>query len=396
MELSGTAAEAMRGLAERWVPLVAAEAKGKAGAKPAGSGEGEESSGDGCGGGDFVCSPAGLWLALTAVAAGARGETAEELRRLLGAAGPDAARAVTEVGRALAGEDALGVATRVWSKVPVYRAYREALPDVGFGPLAPEGPGDPGGQEEVDAWVREATGGLIDRLPVELTPDMLLVLVNALALKARWEVPFEGAATRDADFVDGAGVRHRVPTMHRTVPVGDAWSVDGGRATVVELRCAGASSVRVRLVLGAVGAGAEEVLPLGWAAGPERCASLDADVVALALPRFVLRRRVDVTEQLGELGAGAVLGARADFSLMSPERLAVSEVVQEAVVRVGEAGVEAAAVTAVPMAPGAAPPVRRVERVAFERPFGVVVVVGDEGEVGVPLFVGWQGSVPRG
>ncbi|QEU97681.1 serpin family protein [Streptomyces kanamyceticus] len=362
-------AAAMRGLAERWLPGVVLR--------------GQEQ------GGDFLCSPVGLWLALAAVAAGARGETAVELRELLGCAGPDAARAVTGAARALADTDSVGVATRVWSGVPVLREYREALPGVGFGDMDPEA---------ADAWVRDVTGGLIERLPVAVTPDTLLLLVNALALKARWEDPFEGAGTRDAAFTDAAGRVHQVPTMRRGVAAGDAWVVDGavgGRVRVVEMRCAstgGRAPVRVRFVVGEPGAGADAVLPLGWAPR-ERRSAIDADRVVMALPRFSLRTRIDATEQLAGLGVRWAMSDAADFSGMSPERLAISQVVQEAVVKVAEEGVEAAAVTAVPMRPGGAAVSGRVEWVAFDRPFGVVVLDG-AGEV--PLFVGWQAGVPRG
>ncbi|MGW6268673.1 serpin family protein [Streptomyces sp. NPDC055060] len=358
---------------------------------------------DTAGAGDFVCSPAGLWLALAAVAVGAREETARELRELLGVAGEEAAGVVTAAARALSATDALAVATRVWSRVPVYRAHREALPDVGFGPMDADG---------IDAWVRQATGGLVERLPVVITPDVLMVLVNALALKARWEIPFEGAGTRDQDFTDALGVRHRVPTMHRPVPLNCAWTVGG--ASVVELKCrseggrAAARSpvrapARVRFVLGEPGAGAAEVLPLAWA--PEgRWTGIDAEQINMALPRMSLRTRVDATEQLGAMGVRWAMSEGADFSGMSPERLAISQVVQEAVVRVAEEGVKAAAVTAVPMAPGGGFVPRRIEWIAFNRPFGVVVLDGGSGGSGgydggagggdVPLFAAWQAGVP--
>ncbi|MEV7191378.1 serpin family protein [Streptomyces sp. NPDC093510] len=234
------------------------------------------------GSGDFVCSPAGMWLALASVAAGARRQTADELRELLGVAEGEAARAVTDGARALAGTDALGVATRVWSRVPVLREYEEALPDIGFGPLDPDA---------ADAWVREATDGMIERLPVVVTPDTLLLLVNALVLKARWEDPFEGAATRDAWVVDvGVGA-------------GGGLGVGVG-ARVVEMRCAGRGGlppVRVRFVLGEPGAGPAAVLPLAWAPR-ERRSAIDAEQISMALPRLSLRTRTDA----------------ADFSGMSP------------------------------------------------------------------------------
>ncbi|WP_093876326.1 hypothetical protein [Streptomyces sp. TLI_105] len=59
----------------------------------------------------------------------------------------------------------------------------------------------------------------------------------------------------------------------------------------------------------------------------------------------------------------------------------------------GVEGVEAAAVTQVTMTRGAVPPRHEVvERVAFDRPFGVVVLDG-AGEL--PFFIGWRSSAPE-
>lgn len=355
-----TRAEAVQRLGERWIRELA-----------------------GPGGGSFVCSPAGLWLALTVVAAGARGETADELRAVLGVAERQAADAVTAGVRELAATDALGVATRVWTRVPVYREYREALADIGFGPMDATG---------VDAWVREATGGLIGRLPLDISDEMLVVLVNVLALKARWDEPFEPGNTRDLPFTDAAGVSRAVPTMCATRGPWDGWTVRGTH--VVELRCRterpGGAPARVRLVLGEPGAGAADVLPAAWA--PQALHTpLEADVLSIAVPRFTLRTNVQVTEQLAALGIRVSTSAAADFGWMSPEPLRISQVVQETVVKVAEEGVEAAAVTVIAAPAGAAPGPQRFLHLAFDRPFGIVVLDGS-GEV--PLFTGWQADTP--
>lgn len=363
-----TYADATRKLAERWLRV---------------RGEGEQHGVDG----DFVCSPAGLWLALGAVTAGARGETARELAALLGLTGADAAGggvagAVTDSARALAETEQLGVATRVWSRIPVYRAYREALPDIGFGHMDPA---------EIDAWVREATGGLIEKLPVEIDENTALALVNVLALKARWSTPFQARATADRPFTDATGAVHAVPTMHQHLGARSAWTVDG--AKVVELACAGGqSAVRVRFVLGEEGARAADVLAAAWAPSSHR-APIDTEVIALALPRLELRTTMEITPQLAALGVTYATSGRADFSALSPKPLMIEKVVQEAVVKVAELGVEAAAVTVVTMrAAGMARP-PRVVPITFDRPFGVVVLDGT-GEV--PLFTAWQSSAPRG
>ncbi|MET8375383.1 serpin family protein [Streptomyces microflavus] len=358
-------------------------------------------------GGSFVCSPAGLWLALAAVAAGARGGTARELRALLGTADREAASVVTAAARELALTGALGVATRVWSRVPVADAYREALPDVRFDAMDPAA---------ADAWVREATGGLIGQLPLEITDGTLLALVNVLALKARWERPFDASRTQDLPFTDASGATRPVPTMAKNVPLADVWAVDG--TYVVELRCTGeqggtgepggaggpggtrgpggtggpgGGGARVRFVLGEPGAGAGRVLPAGWA---DRAAGARpaADRVTIALPRLTLRTRIAVTGQLPALGIRLATSGAADFSGLSPEPLTISDVVQEAVLKVAEEGVEAAAVTVVAMrAAGAAPPPQRVLHLAFDRPFGIVVLPAHSD---VPLFTAWQADTP--
>ncbi|MFI8252744.1 serpin family protein [Streptomyces filamentosus] len=336
----------------------------------------------GDGGRDFVGSPAGLWVALAAVAAGARGRTAEELRGVLGVAGEEAGEAVAGVGAVLAGTGGVSAGIAVRSRVPVYEAYRSGLPGVGFGGLGA------GTGAELDAWVAGVTGGRITALPDALDGGTDLVLVGAVALGAVWREAFDAAGTRPAPFTAGDGTTADVPTMHRRIPAGWAWRAGG--ATVVELPCAGEGAPRVRFVLGPEGAGPGTVVPAAWAADGRE--PVRAGGVALALPRFALRGRTDVRSLLASFGVTAPLRPGADFSGLSPAPLYVSEAVQEAVLEVAEEGVEAAAVTQVQMTRSAVRPLP-VEPVSFDRPFGVVVLDA-EGEL--PLFTGWWAGSPDG
>lgn len=349
---------------------------------------------------DFVGSPAGLWVALGAVAAGARGRAAEELRAVLGVAGEEAGPAVTGVAAAFARTSGVFAGVAVRSRVPVRAAYRSGLPGVGFGELG----GD--ARAELDAWVAEVSGGRMDGLPDALDGGADLVLVGVVALGAVWREAFDASRTRPAPFTGADGSVTEVPTMHRRVPARSAWRVgDGdGRGVVVELPCAGERAPRVRFVLGPVGAGPDTVVPLAWAdggpepvrgpvrdGGPEpvrdgRRGPVGAGGVELALPRFELRDRIDALAWLESVGVTAPARPGADFSGLSPAPLYVSKALQEAVLEVGETGVEAAAVTQVEMTRSAARPLP-VERIAFDRPFGVVVLDADGR---LPLFVGWR------
>ncbi|MDV5145284.1 serpin family protein [Streptomyces sp. SBC-4] len=321
---------------------------------------------------------------------------------------------MTEAGRWLGGTDGVAVATGVWSTKPVLDSFRRRLPGVGFGvlpgaawfalPDAVFGATDdmslgeiPDAQEELDAWVRGATGGRIPGLPLDLDGSEDLVLLNALALKASWLTAFPTHLTRDEPFTDGDGDTRPVPTMRQRIPAGWVWYVDG--VTVVELPCAGggaeggAGGTRVRFVLGQEGDGdgPGDVLPAGWAGGAERTA-LAADSVDLALPRFTLRAKTDVRPHLDALGVRLALRPEADFSGISAADMYIDKVLQTALVEVAEEGVEAAAVTQVTMTRSAAAPRPTVvERIAFDRPFGVVVL---DAAGQVPLFVGWRRSAP--
>lgn len=243
-------------------------------------------------------------------------------------------------------------------------------------------------------------------LPDALDGGADLVLVGVVALGAVWREAFDASRTRPAPFTGADGSVTEVPTMHRRVPARSAWRVgDGdGRGVVVELPCAGERAPRVRFVLGPVGAGPDTVVPLAWAdggpepvrgsvrdGGPEpvrdgRRGPVGAGGVELALPRFELRDRIDALAWLESVGVTAPARPGADFSGLSPAPLYVSKALQEAVLEVGETGVEAAAVTQVEMTRSAARPLP-VERIAFDRPFGVVVLDADGR---LPLFVGWR------
>ncbi|MCF2527523.1 serpin family protein [Yinghuangia soli] len=340
-------------------------------------------------GGDAVCSPAGLWLALAAVGCGAQGDTADELADLTGLAGPEAAPVVTAVARELAATDALAAATGVWTRVPLRASLVEALPDVAFGPLR-----DPAA---IDAWVARETAGLIGALPFRPGPATLLVLVNALALQARWARPFAPERTRDAPFRTAQGTEATVRMMSADVPVGDVWTIGahGGDVHVVELACAGENPALVRFALGPEGMPPAPVMSAAWA--PRRAGTpAPYRRAAVRIPRFGLRTVLDVTAHLPALGITAAADPRtADFGGLAEggadEEFFVDRVGQETLLRVAEEGVEAAAATWVATRGGApaAPP--SFLELVYDRPFACAVM---DASGTVPLFAAYQATAP--
>ncbi|WP_436788142.1 serpin family protein [Yinghuangia sp. YIM S10712] len=337
-------------------------------------------------GGNVVCSPTGLWLALAAISCGALGDTAEELADLLGVAGPEAEPLVTAVARDLAATEALAVATGVWSASPVRDEFRGGLPDITFGEL-----GDPAA---IDAWIARATGGMIDRAPGVPSDDALLVLVNALALKARWAEPFDRDLTMDAPFRPRDGDSASVPMMFREVPAADVWTVGahGGPVHIVELPCAGDHPALIRFALGPRGMAPAPVMSAAWA--PRSIGNpITEEEVVLRLPRFGLRTSLPVHDHLPALGVTLALARHAaEFGALSPDPLYIDRVDQESLLRVDEEGVEATAVTEVRMELMGFTHHPSTLRLTFDRPFGCAVM---DASGTVPLFAAYQATVPR-
>src|SRR3954470_20646330 len=82
------------------------------------------------------------------------------------------------------------------------------------------------GQEQLDAWARERTFGLIDRFPGEVDPDWLLVLASAVATKVSWERPFDVVpATELAGPAHGGRLGGFADAVTRALR-SDAWGHD--------------------------------------------------------------------------------------------------------------------------------------------------------------------------
>jgi serpin B len=327
---------------------------------------------------NLACSGFGLWSALAVLTSGASGPTADELTAMVGIDPVEAAGALAHLDAEVGALDGTDHAVAVWSRVPTYRTWRDALPMVGFAHLDDDA--------DLDAWVHDHTDGMIHRLPVTIDDSTLLALVDALCLQARWATPFSPHRTGPRTFTTPAG-----PVEAATM-IGRFHAAAGGTVgptTVVDVAAEPGEGGRVllRLGLGEPTAPPAAVLREVLAGGPAERARLPADQVDLFLPRFTVRRTIDLVPLLAE-HAPRCLTDDAELDRISPEPLKVSQAAQEAVVDVDEHGVKAAAVTAMALARAAGPPPAppTVVEVHLDRPFAYAIVAE---RTGLPLFAGW-------
>ncbi len=316
---------------------------------------------------EVVWSPHSVACALGLLAAGARSTTRAELAALLGAAPADLLAALD---RAAADSPDLASRTVLWvrSDVPVRSSFEAVLRDRPDSDVrTADFAGDPEGvRAAVNADVAAATRGMVRDLltPQNVTPDLLSILVNALWVRARWVVPFEVHHTRDRTFHAPGGAR-RTALMHRTGEMPHA-EAHGWRMVTLHAH----DDIAVDVLLPPAASPAAEPDAALLAALHRDAASTR---VELALPRFDLTHRQELTLVLVSSGVRTLFTDAADLSGVSPVPLRVDTVVHQARLRVDERGAEGAAATAVTMVLASAVSAPQPVRFVVDRPFHVAV-----------------------
>lgn len=345
-------------------------------------------------GANTVVSPLSVLEALAMVDLGARGQTAAQLSRLLGANTPtqaaavartlghDAAQAVRGHGR---GGPTLADANGLWvqSGQALANVFSANL-ELDFGASAQQIDfTDPAAAvAAVDGWVSAHTQGLIPSLlgPRQITAATRLVLANAIYLNARWQAPFDARRTAPASFDTPSGAT-RVPFMstgsESTTP--DPYvATPRYRAVALPYAHSSLQFLAVMPPAGDIGALSRW---LDAARLDALAASLRPRTLDLSMPKFTLSTQTSLNAFLQSQGAGLAFGPRAqiDRILADHRPLAITAVEHAAVLKVAERGTVAAAATGVSMAPTAvaAAPLSLV----LDHPFLVFIRDADSGAI---------------
>ncbi len=329
------------------------------------------------GDGNLFFSPVSISTALAMTYAGARGETAEQIARVLhftlppDQLHPAFRHLIAEIqGRNVApaapGQPAdiqITTANALWcqSGQPILPDFQQRIQvDYGGGlrPLDFRSQTE-AARRTINAWVEEQTQRKIQDLlkPTELSPSSLLVLTNAIYFKALWASPFPGERTAPDDFQVSSRERVRVQMMDQT---GRFRYGDHPSFQMVELPYKGDTLSMVIFLPKAVDGLAQLESSLERTKLESWLARLSAMRVHVSLPRFKLKESFELRDPLAALGMPVAFGSGADFSGMTGTRdFAISAVVHQAYVEAEERGTEAAAATAVVMSRAAmvaAPP----------------------------------------
>jgi serpin B len=328
---------------------------------------------------NLVVSPVSASLALQMIGAGAAGETAAQITKVLHL--PEGERPPLPA----LDQTNLKVSNTAWTQrgLELKPDYRDTLRDT-FGATLDEADfqGDPhGARGRINQTVADQTAGKItDLFPRDtITRDTRLVLTNALYLKAEWAQAFPGDRTAEEPFTRDDGSTVTVPMMHNDPykdPEAKLGYAEGPGYQVVTLPYRGGELAFTVIVPESI----EAVRGKGIAA---LLSEVRPSPVDFAMPRFTAKTSVDLTETLEAAGMPTAFTSAADFSGITDDaQLRIDSVQHKTFVHVDEQGTEAAAATGVDAHIVSAPV---IPTVTVDRPFLFVIT---DTATGAPLFLG--------
>ena len=341
-----------------------------------------------------VLSPLSAYLCLAMLMPGANENTKAEFEKILGADWDYVSALAADIAAQLektGGSTKLDLANSIWTDDDKAVIEEEWLKTVKayFGPdiYSADLPSD-GALKAINKWVNDKTNGMIPKLHDDnYDKDTIMVLLNALYMKADWAHKFEGNYTNDREFTKADGSTVTVPFMNMYeayesyIKTEDAEGImlpyDDGRLDFIALKPDSGDARGYAASL--TGAKLKELI-----------AAAKADTfVTVNMPKFSTGYSVYLTDALKAMGmTDAFDPFLADLSgagrgVDGP--LYISYVFQRVKVDVDEEGTEAAAVTEIATAEGCALPADEPIVLTFDKPFVYAIV--DTG-TGVPLFAG--------
>lgn len=330
--------------------------------------------------GNIVVSPYSIRTALAMTYAGARGETAEEMAKVLGFG--DLGERVHDAQHVLArklsrnlnvgrqeyrSQNSLWLNNRTHFKGDFLRIAKSSYDAQATGVDFDSSPESAVGA--INQWVVKETNGRIRHLleSRDVPEGTQLILANATFLKGLWQYPFDSTKTADATFHTSPNRTVKVKMMQHKIAT-SFWEGDGLKVAFIPYQNNSASMMLIvpDRVDGLVAL--ESKLTSNMV---DTWYTKQAEVLlSLRFPRLTVDNKRDLVPSLKAMGMAQAFNEKADFSGITSQGIGLSKVIHEATIEVNEEGAEAAAATAVvgvvPIGPQVIPKSRELN---VDRPF---------------------------
>ena len=333
-----------------------------------------------------LISPLSVLLALAMTANGTGGETLAQMEKVLGGDIP-----LAELNEYLHSyvqglSDELKTANSIWfrddkGRLEVKKDFLQKNADY-YGAAAYASPFDAQTVKDVNNWVKDNTGKLIDSILEQIDPNDVMYLINAVVFDAKWETVYEKKDVRK-DYFEGAKGKQKVDFMFSD----ESRYLDDGRATgFIKPYEGGKYSFAAILPNEGISVG-EYISSLTGAGFAELLANVEYTSVNAAMPKFEYDYEFQMNDALIALGMpDAFDSGAADFKNMAVSSMGnifIGEVLHKTFITVDEAGTKAGAITKVEMVDECASP--EGYTVKLDRPFVYAII---DSATNLPVFIG--------
>ena len=214
------------------------------------------------------------------------------------------------------------------------------------------------GVEQVNDWCREHTNGKITKLIDSLSPDIQIVLLNAIYFYSDWENQFEEVYTRKKNFKNADESISQVDMMYQTLKYINYYEDE--TIQMIELPYKDNNNLSMIIILPREDkySSSYDYLNKENIDFTKLVNNLSkVEEVYFHFPRFEFEYSIQLKDVLKDINMVSAFTTNADFSnINSTISLYVSEIIQRTYIKVTETGTEAAAVTCAIMELTSPPP----------------------------------------
>ena len=340
-------------------------------------------------GNGFVLSPLSVTYALGMLNEGARGETRQEIMKVLGFEGVPAStinelcRDIMKKAPLLDESVELNLANGVFLNEPLklQEGYRQTLSQYYNAEAHVLNFGEQASLDYINKWCSQKTQGMIPEVLDKLSG--ICYLINAIYFKADWTYSFDPELTQEGPFFKTASQHVEVPFMHSELQTGYTETTE---AQVIRMPF-GNEAFGMYVLLPKDGKSPTDVLAtLSTAKMAELNAAMQQRNVEVVLPRFTTRTHTELSTILEKMGMQRPFSAAAQLEGIIEDMkngcLYVSRIFQDAAIEVQEKGAKAAAATVVEI-DYEMEPLNESDKVTFiaNRPFVYLITEKSTGNI---------------
>ena len=344
---------------------------------------------------NVMVSPASVMMALSVAAAGADGETFEQMVNTMapGIDPDEFMKFASDYNKYLNEAEGidLSCANSLWLNQAfcsqVFGSYLEYVKDKFNANATALDFEDGESVEIINDWINENTNGMIKKAINDLEPSNIMVIVNAIAFEAAWMDAYEEYQVEEGKFTTADGGTVDVSMLNSVedyyfendIATGFMKPYEGGRYAFVGIlpKDETLSIEEFSNLLTA-----EQYMAF-WESG-----TYEFDVIT-SMPKFESKYEITLNDVLKSMGMEDAFDMdNADFTkIISSEdyNAYISKVIHKTYIDVNENGTRAAAVTVVTLDAAAAMEEPEYKYVNLDRPYVYAIV---DTESGTPLFIG--------